>query len=211
MENQEKTPVLSAASQIDWPQLQRQLQGVSLYLVGMMGAGKTTVGRTLARQLGYQFFDTDALVETVSGQSIADLFAGEGEATFRDWETQVLAQLSAHTRLVVATGGGIVGRSQNWSYLHDGVTLWLDVPAAELYRRLVADPTPRPLLQTPDPLQTLTHLLQQRQPLYAQADVRVPAELPPDTLVNTLVACLQAALRTRAPASRARPDLAGGP
>ncbi|MEM9512829.1 MAG: shikimate kinase, partial [Cyanobacteria bacterium P01_E01_bin.48] len=79
----------------------------------MMGAGKSTLGGLLAQHLNYQFFDTDTLVETASGQTISDLFAREGEATFRDWETQVLTQLSAYTRLAIATGGGIVERRQN--------------------------------------------------------------------------------------------------
>ncbi|MEM6445495.1 MAG: shikimate kinase [Cyanobacteria bacterium P01_D01_bin.123] len=198
---------MSAKDLINWVQLQHQLQGVNLYLIGMMGAGKSTLGGLLAQHLNYQFFDTDTLVETASGQTISDLFAREGEATFRDWETQVLTQLSAYTRLAIATGGGIVERRQNWSYLRDGLTLWLDVPASELYRRLEADPTPRPLLQTPQPLQTLTHLLERRQPLYAQADVRIPVTTQSlDATLFTLVDCVRASLRDHAPASRSLRD-----
>ncbi|MEO1132073.1 MAG: shikimate kinase [Cyanobacteria bacterium J06639_1] len=173
----------------------------------MMGAGKSTVGRALAPQLGYQFFDTDTLIETAAGLTIPEIFAEQGEAGFREWETQVLAQLCPHSRLVVATGGGIVERSQNWSYLHHGLTLWLDVSAATLHQRLQAqrlqaqrlqsDATPRPLLETSDPLKTLTHLLDRRRTLYAQADVRISeAEKPLDILLPAIAEALQHSLRT---------------
>ncbi|MEO0852919.1 MAG: shikimate kinase, partial [Cyanobacteria bacterium J06648_11] len=91
---------------------------------------------------------------------------------------------------------GIVGRSQNWGYLHHGLTIWLDVPVAELYRRLQADPTPRPLLATPNPLETLTRLLDRRHELYARADVRITdAAQPLDTLLPAIAESLQASLR----------------
>jgi shikimate kinase (EC 2.7.1.71) len=101
------------------------LRGVNLYLVGMMGAGKTTVGRILAKKLKYHFFDTDAVIAQVANQSIADIFAEQGEEAFRELETQVLGQLSAYTNLIVATGGGIILRLTNWSYLHHGIVVWL--------------------------------------------------------------------------------------
>lgn len=148
------------------------LKGVSLFLVGMMGSGKTTVGRLLATDLGYQFFDTDDLIEQLSGQTVTEIFATAGEAEFRRLETQVLAELSAYKKLVIATGGGIVLQSQNWSYLHHGLVIWLDAPVQTLYRRLQGDRS-RPLLATPEPLLKLQELLAQRQPVYAQADVRV--------------------------------------
>lgn len=148
------------------------LKGVNLYLVGMMGAGKTTVGRELATRLGYRFVDTDAVIEQLTGQSITQLFASFGEAEFRQLESQVLAEICAYKNLAIATGGGIVMRRENWSYLHHGLIVWLDVPVEKLYARLQTDTT-RPLLQDPDPLGKLRSLLEQRQPLYAQADLRV--------------------------------------
>lgn len=148
------------------------LKGVNLYLVGMMGAGKTTVGRELATRLGYRFIDTDAVIEQLTGQSISQLFASFGEAEFRQLESQVLAEICAYKNLAIATGGGIVMRRENWSYLHHGLIVWLDVPVEQLYARLQSDTT-RPLLQDPDPLGKLRSLLEQRQPLYAQADLRV--------------------------------------
>ncbi|WOB45321.1 shikimate kinase [Thermoleptolyngbya oregonensis NK1-22] len=152
----------------------RRLRRTNLYLVGMMGCGKTTVGRLVAQKLGYQFFDTDTLIETATHQTVAQVFAERGEAGFRDLETQILAELSsyAYGSLAIATGGGVVLRPQNWSYLHHGIVIWLDVPADQLYYRL-RHSTTRPLLQDPDPRQRIQELLDQRRSLYAQADVHV--------------------------------------
>ncbi|MFZ4639644.1 MAG: shikimate kinase [Nodosilinea sp.] len=155
--------------------LLQRLQGINLYLIGMMGAGKSTTGQSLAEVLGYQFFDTDAIAEQVAGQTITSIFDHQGEAGFRQLETEVLAQLSAYRRLVVATGGGIVTQPSNWSYLHHGIVVWLDVPLSLLQRRLMGD-RQRPLLQKNDWPATLATLLRQRQPLYAQADVRITVE-----------------------------------
>lgn len=149
------------------------LKGISLFLVGMMGSGKSTTGRALAKRLGYRFMDTDQLIEQATGKTIADMFATDGEAAFRTLETQVLSQVSAYTRLVVATGGGIVLARKNWSYLHQGAVVWLDPPLPLLQERLAGD-TQRPLLQGADGLKQLEVLLEQRQRLYNQADVRVP-------------------------------------
>ena len=148
------------------------LKGVNLYLVGMMGAGKTTVGRLLATKLGYKFVDTDAVISQYAGQAITQMFAEKGEAAFRDLESQVLARVCAYTHLAIATGGGIVLRRKNWSYLHHGLIVWLDVPKEILHARLAQDTT-RPLLQNADPLSSLQTLIEQRQPLYGQADLRV--------------------------------------
>jgi shikimate kinase len=148
------------------------LGGVNLYLIGMMGAGKTTVGKILAAKLNYHFFDTDEVIVRAAGQSIADIFATEGEEAFRQLETQVLGQLSAYKNLSVATGGGIVARPVNWSYLHHGIVVWLDVPLDQLCERLRAD-TERPLLREGDMRLKLQTLLDDRERFYNQADVRV--------------------------------------
>ncbi len=152
--------------------LAAQLKGVNLYLVGMMGAGKTSTGKLLAQSLGYRFFDTDALIEHIAGQSISQIFAEVGEAAFRHWETQVLAELSAYKNLAIATGGGIVINPMNWSYLHHGLVIWLDAPIQLLAQRLEQAQN-RPLLQVANRQQQLMHLFDQRQKLYAQADIRV--------------------------------------
>ena len=164
------------------------MRGVNLYLVGMMGAGKSTVGRLLAQQLNYRFVDTDDLIQKSTGKTIPDIFATEGEPAFRAIETAVLAQVSAYTHMAIATGGGIVTQRQNWSYLHHGIVVWLDVSAEQIYQRLQGD-TSRPLLQTEEPAATLQQLLDQRSPLYAQADLTVtiaPDESPEQVAARVL-------------------------
>ena len=149
------------------------LNGTNIFLIGMMGAGKSTVGQLLAHKLNYNFIDTDPLIEQCAGKSISEIFADDGEETFRDLEQQVLSQVSAYTRLVVATGGGIVLRSLNWSHLHDGIVVWIDVPVEILYDRLKTESAHRPLLQTEDPFQKLSNLYEQRRDRYAQADISI--------------------------------------
>ena len=148
------------------------LEGVNLYLVGMMGAGKTTVGHLLAQQLGYRFLDTDSLISQAAGKSISEIFATEGEAGFRELETNILSEVSSYKKLTIATGGGIVINRFNWSYLQHGIVVWLDVPVEVLYSRLQGDRT-RPLLQNSNPLAKLQAILEERRPLYANADVHV--------------------------------------
>lgn len=158
-------------------QAQTHLGGVTVFLVGMMGCGKSTTGKRLASRLGYTFCDTDQLIVQITGRGIAELFAQEGEAEFRQLESQVLAEIASHTRLVVATGGGVVTQPLNWSYLHHGVVVWLDAPLEVLVTRL-SQRHDRPLLaqdsHDPERLrQRLRELDVQRRPHYVQADVRV--------------------------------------
>ncbi len=148
------------------------LQGVSVYLIGMMGVGKSTVGQKLARKLNYRFVDLDHLIEKVSKQSIREIFSLEGEDYFRELESKVLAETSAYTRTVVATGGGIVLRQDNWSYLRHGLIVWLDAPLEILLTRLAQDKN-RPLLQVSDLSSTLANMLEKRLPFYQQADLRI--------------------------------------
>jgi shikimate kinase len=173
-----------------------RLKGINLYLIGMMGAGKTTIGQQLAASLGYQFFDTDSVVEQATGQSVSDLFATQGEPAFRQLETQVLAELSTYRRLVIATGGGIVLERSNWSYLQHGVIIWLDVPVATLFDRLKSDTT-RPLLQTVDPLARLQTILEARQPLYQQADLQISitSEESPQAIANRILMDIPSVLK----------------
>ncbi|KOR38290.1 MULTISPECIES: shikimate kinase [Planktothricoides] len=151
------------------------VKGLNIYLIGMMGAGKSTVGRLIANQLDYHFFDTDGLISQVAGQSINEIFATAGEEGFRDLETQVISELCAYKNLVVATGGGLIIRQKNWSYLQHGVVVWLDVPVEQLYARLQEDTT-RPLLRDPDPLGKLKRLLSDRLNMYAQADLHIQVD-----------------------------------
>ncbi|MEB3289632.1 MAG: shikimate kinase [Leptolyngbya sp.] len=183
--------------------LTERLQGTNLYLIGMMGAGKSSTGTALAQALGYQFFDTDAVLEAAAGRTISEIFAEEGEEGFRQQETEVLAQLSAYRRLVIATGGGLVTQRRNWGYLHHGIVVWLDVPLALLEQRLAGE-TGRPLLQRPDWRSTLADLVDQRQSLYAQADVRVPvgAEDGVEAITTQILSLVDERLRTDAPANQ---------
>ena len=135
------------------PTLKQRLAGRSLYLVGMMGSGKTSTGRPLAERLGYGFVDADAVIEQAAGCSIPDIFDRDGEAGFRSLESQVLSAISQRHSLVVATGGGVVTQPENWGLLHSGIV--------------------RPLLQTADPEAALNALLNERRPLYAEADLTV--------------------------------------
>ncbi|PZO40495.1 MAG: shikimate kinase [Pseudanabaena frigida] len=181
------------------------LNGTNIFLIGMMGAGKSTVGRLLAQKVGHNFLDTDPLIEQCAGKSISKIFAEDGEDVFRDLEQQVLSQVSSHTRLVVATGGGIVMRSLNWSHLHDGIVVWIDVPVEVLYDRLKPESAHRPLLQTADPLQRLSDLYEQRRGRYAQADISivVSADETPDAVSDRLLEMIY----TRIVPDRLRPNI----
>ena len=149
-----------------------RLQGLNLYLIGMMGTGKTTVGQRLAKELGYRFFDTDVLIERVAQKSINELFAEDGEAFFRELESQVLGEVSACTRSVIATGGGAVLRPVNWGYLRHGLIIWLDAPISLLVERLAEDDT-RPLLEMDNLSLKLETLFAERKSLYQEADLQI--------------------------------------
>ncbi|NJK35296.1 MAG: shikimate kinase [Oscillatoriales cyanobacterium SM2_2_1] len=151
-----------------------KLQGTAVFLVGMMGAGKSTLGRHLAQRWGYGYVDTDAVIEQWTGRAIAELFATEGELSFRQREQQVLAQVAACVRVVVSTGGGIVTQPLNWMYLRDGVVVWLDVPIEVLLARLRLEPPIRPLLQQPNWEEVVEDLWHRRRDRYAQADIHLP-------------------------------------
>ena len=158
------------------PTLRQRLGGRSLYLVGMMGSGKTSTGRPLAERLGYGFVDADAVIEQVAGCTISEIFERDGEEDFRTLETQVLRSISERHSLVVATGGGVVTRSENWGMMHQGIVIWLDVERRQLLERLRNDSIQRPLLMTADPAKTLEEILKQRRPLYDEADLTVVIE-----------------------------------
>jgi shikimate kinase len=180
-------------------ELARRLQGLNLYLVGMMGAGKSAVGRPLARALGYRFLDADDALEQSAGRSIPRIFAEDGEEGFRNLETAVLNEVAQWHSLVVATGGGVVTRPVNWGHLQQGVVIWLDAPEALLLERLRADPTPRPLLDDPDPQERLRLLLERRRPLYAQADLHLLQGMEsPEGVARRVLEALPSLLRERA-------------
>lgn len=142
------------------------LQGVNVYLIGMMGSGKSTIGKILAQKLNYRFFDTDVLIEKVAQRTIPEIFATEGESYFRDLETKVLQELSAYNHSAISTGGGIIQKPVNWSCLRQGLIVWLDADLEVLQKRVAKD-TNRPLAGK------LQSLLEKRRSLYAQADLQI--------------------------------------
>ncbi len=160
-----------------------------------MGAGKSTVGQILAKKLQYRFCDTDTLISQAAQRSIPEIFAQAGEDKFRDLETQVLAAISPYTRTVVATGGGIVLRQHNWSYLQQGLVVWLDVPVEILAQRL-KDKSDRPLLSG-DPLDRLREIRQQRLSLYAEADLAITLSGPmsPSQVSQRILESIPSALK----------------
>ena len=178
------------------PSLKQRLGGRSLYLVGMMGSGKTSTGRPLAERLGYGFVDADAVIEQAAGCTIPEIFEQNGESGFRALETQVLNAISQRHSLVVATGGGVVTQSQNWGLLHSGIVIWLDVERDQLLKRLQADETARPLLQRTDPEAAVDALLEERRPLYAEADLTVVIDdESPEVVADGILQLLPGLLR----------------
>lgn len=138
----------------------------NVYLVGLMGAGKTTIAKVLAKRLAYHFVDSDHEIESRTGVSLPTIFEIEGEEGFRKREAQVIADLACLRGRVVATGGGAVLRPENRQNLVDsGYIIYLDVPLKTLCERTRHDKN-RPLLQVSDPLSRLKELHQQRDPLY---------------------------------------------
>lgn len=152
------------------------LGGRHLVLVGMMGAGKTSVGKRLAGRLGLPFIDSDQAIEESARMTIPEIFATRGEAEFRAGERKVIARLLNEQQRVIATGGGaFMDAETRQRVLGEAVSLWLKAELPVLMKRVLRRPT-RPLLQTPDPEETLRKLIETRSPIYAEADVTVLSE-----------------------------------
>lgn len=163
-----------------------------LFLVGMMGAGKTTIGRSLARLLNHEFVDLDHELEARCGVRVSIIFEIEGEEGFRRRESVLLDECSRRSGIVMATGGGAILSAENRRILQErGVVIYLRANAEELYRRVARDHN-RPLLQTPDPRQRIRHLLEQREPLYEQvANVTIETgAMPVFQVVRSLIPLL---------------------
>ncbi|KAG7011153.1 Shikimate kinase, chloroplastic [Cucurbita argyrosperma subsp. argyrosperma] len=164
-------------------EIESHLNGRCIYFVGMMGSGKTTVGKVLSNALGYSFSDSDSLVEQDVGISVAEIFKVYGEDFFRERETEALRKLSLMNQFVISTGGGAVTRMINWKYMREGISVWLDVPLEALVKRISAVGTnSRPLLHNDSTdaysktLIRLSTLLEERGEAYANAEVRVSCE-----------------------------------
>ena len=182
--------------------LRRALGPRSIVLVGLMGAGKSTVGRRLAGRLGLMFKDADHEIEAAAGLTIPDIFAIYGEPSFRDGEERVIARLLRAGPLVLATGGGAYLREATRARVAEsGVSVWLKADLDVLMRR-VRKRGNRPLLQTEDPEATMRALMGARHPVYAEADVVVHSrDVSHDRVVQDVLECLDAHLTAPAPAA----------
>ncbi|GIL71812.1 hypothetical protein Vretimale_750 [Volvox reticuliferus] len=168
-------------------ELSKDLRGCNIWLVGMMGSGKSTVGKMLANTLKYAFFDTDSVIELAHDKKpVSQIFAEEGQDYFRNCESQIIKELSPYRNLVIATGGGAVLRPENWGYMHIGIVCWLNGDVDLLARRVARDGIEkRPLLAADAPegadvqvvaREKLANLLEQRRRYYENADVVVTLE-----------------------------------
>lgn len=179
----------------------------SVVLVGMMGAGKSTIGRRLAARLRLPFLDADIEIEAAAGMSIPDIFATHGEPYFRDGEARVIARLLDGGPAVIATGGGAFMREETRIRIRDkAVSLWLKADVDTIMKR-VKRRADRPLLQTEDPAATVSRLLEQREPVYQSADLTIASrDVPHDRIVEECIDALRARLCGGAPASQQTTD-----
>ncbi|SMX31030.1 Shikimate kinase 1 [Octadecabacter ascidiaceicola] len=148
----------------------------TVVLVGMMGSGKTAIGRELAYRLNVPYVDSDAEIEAAANATIAEIFERSGEPFFRDREAEVIARLLQSEPCVLSTGGGAYLAQRNRAAISEhGVAVWLDADLELLWERVRHKDT-RPLLRTPDPKKTLSEIFEQRAPIYALADMRAEAK-----------------------------------
>lgn len=160
----------------------------TIVLVGLMGVGKTTVGRRLARRLGLEFADSDFEIEKAAQMTVGDIFSSYGEDYFRAGERRVISRLMDGPPRVLATGGGAFVNAETRTLMKEkGITIWLDASLDVLVERTSRRDT-RPLLQDGDPEEILRKLLEERGPVYAQADLKVQSsDGPHDTVVNSII------------------------
>jgi shikimate kinase len=179
-------------------ELNALLGGRPIVLVGMMGAGKTTVGRRLAARLGRHFVDSDEEVEKAAGMSIEDIFASHGEADFRAGEARVIARLLKDRDLVLGTGGGAFINPETRALVKEAaLSVWIKAEFELLFAR-VQRRSNRPLLKTANPRQTLQELIERRYPVYAEADVTVTSrDVPQDQVAGEVVDAVLAHLKGR--------------
>ncbi len=178
-------------------EIRAALAGRSIVLVGMMGAGKSTIGRRLSARLGLSFLDADIEIEAAAGMSIADIFESRGEPDFRDGEARVIARLLDSGPAVLATGGGAFMRKETRDRIRGkAVSIWLKADA-EIIMRRVKRRSDRPLLQTADPEATVARLISEREPVYREADLTVLSrDVPHEKIVDECLAALHGLLCT---------------
>ena len=165
----------------------------NIILTGFMGTGKTTLGRLLANQIGYEFIDTDAQIERQIGQTIADLFQTQGETAFRKLEAKLVKELAKREGLVIATGGGLVLNPKNVATLRKtGRIVCLTATPEEILTRISKQQDVRPLLREEDPQAKIIELMEQRKAVYQQFPQLSTSELSCEELINQLVRLTQA-------------------
>lgn len=183
---------------LDNSELRSLLGKRAVVLVGMMGSGKSSVGRRLATRLGLPFVDADVEIETAAGMTIPEIFAQRGETEFRDGERRVIGRvLATRAPLVLATGGGAFMNAETRERIIElGISIWLKADADVLMRR-VRKRSNRPLLQTADPEATMQRMLAEREPVYALADVTVTSrDDPHEVVVEEAIVALDRHLRS---------------
>ncbi|MEA3363953.1 MAG: shikimate kinase [Thermodesulfobacteriota bacterium] len=164
----------------------------NIILTGFMGTGKTTLGRLLAERIGYEFIDTDALIEEQIGQTITELFQTQGEAAFRKLESELVEQLAQKEGLVIATGGGLVLNPKNVAVLSKtGQIICLTARPEEILARVSKQQDVRPLLQEKDPQAKIIELLEQRDSVYQQFPQLSTSEHSQEELIKQLVKLTQ--------------------
>jgi shikimate kinase len=168
--------------------LKEKLGGRNIFLIGMMGSGKSQTGPVLAKMINYAFVDTDDVIEKASKQSISSIFEKDGEKVFRDVEKKVLKEISQHHSLVIATGGGLVTLPENWGILHQGIVIWLDLDLKRSIKRLESDKKRRPLLIGDNLAENFSQIYESRKPIYLESDLRIEVEDQSPYEVATMVA-----------------------
>ena len=168
--------------------LKEKLGGRNIFLIGMMGSGKSQTGPVLAKMINYAFVDTDDVIEKASKQSISSIFEKDGEKVFRDVEKKVLKEISQHHSLVIATGGGLVTLPENWGILHQGIVIWLDLDLKRSIKRLESDQKRRPLLLEDNLAENFSQIYESRKPIYLESDLRIEVEDQSPYEVATMVA-----------------------
>ena len=168
--------------------LKEKLGGRNIFLIGMMGSGKTQTGPYLARMINYAFVDTDDVIEKAAKQSISTIFEKDGEPVFRDLEKQVLKEISQHHSLVIATGGGLVTLPENWGVLHQGIVIWLDLDLNRSIQRIECDDKERPLLIKEDLAHTYSQIYESRKSIYLESDLRIEVEDQSPAEVASMIA-----------------------
>ncbi|MFN3349325.1 shikimate kinase [Pseudorhodoplanes sp.] len=191
-------PLVHSASRTDEAAVLDALGHRSLVLVGMMGAGKSSVGRKLAARLALPFVDADTEIETAAGMTIPEIFETRGEPEFRSGEARVIARLLDGGPQVLATGGGAYMNAGTRELIgRKGVSVWLKADFDILLRR-IRRRTDRPLMRNADPEGTLKKLIEERYPVYAQADVTIESrDVSHEIMVNEVVRALLAHFSAR--------------